>query len=604
VGLGGFPILPLVLTGAAWCATAAPVAAPAPAAVRDPIISALEPELERGFRGLKLPGQPVPYQLSLSVIDFDRAEIVARLGDLVTDERKQGRYLHVRVRVGSPELDNTNYLGNGMWGGRGSMRTTAFGTDPGPVLRDSWQAADAAYKRSLESLAAKVAALKREQRTDRPPDFSAAAPVTHMEEAARFPDAVRSALADAARKATEVFRKYPSIQRGEASGNLWAATLRYLDTDGFRNRQSSVGWKLILVAETQARDGASLRDVYAGDAPLTAAGVPVEALVKAAREMAARLDERTRAPNLEDPYLGPVLFSAAAAAEFARQTLAGDLSGTPSPVASEDYMKAYVKGGQLARFLGQRILPAWMDVTDDPERAEWGGTPLLGRSVVDREGVRCEKVELVCDGRLRTFLMSRTPSDKVKATNGHGFIVAGNLVKASPSNLILTARKTRSWDALVAELVRLAREDGLPYALIVRHIDEPPGSDSGPRRISIGTGEESAEEAPSRWAISPALDIVKVDTSTRQETRVRGALFGPIGIAELKDIVAAGNDSAVYSLDQDPDVTDYYQGHAESTGVSIVAPSLLFAQLEVRPLGKKRRPMPFLESPLDAGTGP
>ena len=124
------------------------------------------------------------------------------------------------------------------------------------------------------------------------------------------------------------------------------------------------------------------------------------------------------------------------------------------------------------------------------------------------------------------------------------------------------------------------------------------GGDTGPRRINLGTGTEDAEEAPSRWAISPALDVVKVDVATRRETPLRGVLFGPIGIAELRSIVAAGNVSAVYSFVLSAEGVDYAQGLAEDATASVISPALLFPQIEVRPTGRKRKPMPLLANPL------
>lgn len=590
------------------------------AVAEDAILDALWPELARSMT-LKLPGQPAPYYVSFSHLEQATLDLTARLGETVRDDFSLPRYIHVRMRVGSTELDNTNFLGGG-WPGSGTLRvvsdpggtvpggTVPGGTVPGeengkpdlaPIIRDAWQAADAAYKRSVESLAAKAAALKRERKEGRAPDFSPAEPVRSFQPAASLSDGDRTALRTLAEKLSAVFSSFPGIQRAEVRIHARSRTRRMLDTEGFASRQSYTAFMVTFYAEAQTDEGTPFRDVLSLMAPTAGTLPPYSELERRIREFAARVERRTKAQDLPDPYLGPVLFSPEASAEFVKQTLAGDLAGTPSPVTSDDYMKSAVKGGQLAKFLGLRILPEWTDLVSDPGRTELEGRPLLGSYVVDCEGVRGKAVDLVRAGRLSAFLMSRTPSEKFGASNGHGRIVAGSMVKAGPANLILTARKTAPERGLVKELLRLARKEGLPYALIVRHLNEPSVGEGAPRRISLGTGGEDAEDAPSRWAISPAFDVVRISTETGEEEPLRGVLFGPIGIAELRSITAATRETAVYSYVVNPDSSDYNQGYTDDAVASIASPGLLFPQLEVRPAAKKRRPLPVLANPFFAG---
>ncbi len=591
------------LTAALLVAGAMARAASAPEAA-DPILDALKPELDRNLAKLVLPDQPVPYYLGFSVLDVTNAEIAARLGDLTQVEVSRNRFIQARMRVGDPGLDNGNFIGYG-WGSSGSARLTVTGEDdPKPVVRDAWLTADAAYKQAVGTLAAKVAALKREQKTDRPPDFSLAPAAEHYDPPAEFPDADRAALEAMAKRLSAVFRGAAAIQRGEVRISARANTFRLVDSGGFRHRQASRSVRVLVTGEAQAWDGTPLHEVAAVMAP-TAWQLPLAGDLDAlAKETAARLVARVSATELVDPYLGPILFTPRAAAEFVRQTLAGDVAGTPPPVVADDEMKSSVRGGQLARFLGLRILPAWMDLTDEPGLADLGGVPLVGKYDVDREGVPGRTVTLVKNGKLQDFLMSRVPSKKFAESNGHGRIVAGPMARAAISNLVLRAHRTEPDAALLDRLLRMAKEEGLTFAIIVRHLDEPSGGDSGPRRINLGTGTEDAEEAPSRWAISPALDVVRVDVATRKETPLRGVLFGPIGIAELRGIVAAGATTAVYSFVQAAESVDYSQGLAEDTTCSVASPALLFPQLEVRPTGRKRKPMPLLDNPLFSKAAP
>ncbi len=582
----------LLIAARGFCAPEAPVQQ------GDPVLSALQPEMTRNLEQLGLPGQPRPYWMAFGHTTTCSLEVAARLGEVVTDDFSEGHYLLARMRVGSTLLDNTNFVGYG-WGAAGAARVTTGPEATPPVVRDGWLAADAAYKSAVATLAAKDAALKRERDDDRAPDFSSRPAVTHWEAPVVLGSGDRDRLRALTRDLSGEFRGVPALQRAEVRISARAHTVRFMDTDGFRHRVPQRMVRILVAAEAQAADGTPLRDVAAVLVPGVDDLPPVDRLHAMARDVAARISARVSASELTDPYLGPILFTAPAAAEFLRQTLVADLSGTPAPAVSEDYFKSAARGGQLTKFLGLRVAPEWMSVTDEPALGAYEGQPLAGGYRVDREGVPAQRVELIADGKLRGFLMSRAPSAKIGASNGHGRIVAGSMVRAAPGNVIVTARGGLTDAGLLDKLLALAKRDGLRFALVVRHLEEP-AQEGGPRRITVGTGEEDASEAPSRWAISPALDVVKVDVATRRETPLRGVIFGPIGIAELRDIVAAGRAASVYSWIQSPESADYYQGFAEDALVSLAAPALLFPQIEARPTARKRIPLPHLPHPFFA----
>ncbi len=582
-------LLLALLAGPVWAASAP-----------DPVLGELKPELERNLAGLRLPGQPRPYYLGFSHMALDRLEVVARLGDIVLDDLGRQTYLHARIRVGSTDMDNANYAGYAGW--NGTVQITALEGAGAPLRRDAWLAADSAFKRALEAYAAKEAALKRDRRKDRPPEFSADPPTVRMDGEGAIGGVERAQAREIGRQISGVFREFPKIQQAEVRIRVRSDTARFLDSDGFAYRQPVRMAQLLVTAASQSREGVPLREVFSIVVPALAGLPGLPDLTGRTRELADRLVERAQAPDLPAPYLGPVLFTPQAAAEFFRQTAAEDFCGTPSPVSEGGGMMGLSGGGLLARFLGLRIMPEWMDVAAEPGRREWEGILLPGGYAVDREGVPGRRVELVREGRLLNFLMSRTPSEEFKSSNGHGRLAAGNMVRAAPSNLIVQARRSYPHPKLKKILLKLAKRDGLAFALIVRRLDEP--AEGMPvRRISLGGGAEDPEEAPSRWAISPALDVCRVDVKTGEETRLRGALFGPIGVPELRGIAAAGREYAVYSFIVQPGRTDFYQGFTEDAVASVVVPALLFSQLEVRSPGDKQKPLPLLEHPLLAAPG-
>ena len=65
------------------------------------------------------------------------------------------------------------------------------------------------------------------------------------------------------------------------------------------------------------------------------------------------------------------------------------------------------EGQTFTKLLGKPILPSFISVADDPTLATFEGTSLSGHYLYDDEGQPARRVDLIKDGVLETFLMSR-----------------------------------------------------------------------------------------------------------------------------------------------------------------------------------------------------
>jgi TldD protein len=280
------------------CGVAADVADAAPAP--DAILAVLEPEIDRNLAGLRLPDQPVPYYLAFSHVALDRLEVIARLGDIVLDDRGRQTYLHARMRVGSTVMDNANFAGYTGWNGTVQI-TTQEGANP-PLRRDAWLAADAAYKRAVEAYAAKDGALKRNRQKDRPQEFSPHAPHVELADETRISGIERARAREAARQLASALREFPQIQRGEIRVLLRADTARLFDSDGFVCRQPLRMAQVLMTLEGQTGEGMRLREIYSEMTPTFSELPALSSLLEGVRKTAGRLVERIDAPDLPGPY--------------------------------------------------------------------------------------------------------------------------------------------------------------------------------------------------------------------------------------------------------------------------------------------------------------
>ena len=74
----------------------------------------------------------------------------------------------------------------------------------------------------------------------------------------------------------------------------------------------------------------------------------------------------------------------------------------------------------------------------------FGKTWLSGNYQYDDEGQKAQRVALIEDGVLKTFLMSRLPIASFSASNGHGRAQGGKVPTGRQGNLIVTSTKTES----------------------------------------------------------------------------------------------------------------------------------------------------------------
>ncbi|MBI3564328.1 MAG: hypothetical protein HY079_03935, partial [Elusimicrobia bacterium] len=227
--------------------------------------------------------------------------------------------------------------------------------------------------------------------------------------------------------------------------------------------------------------------------------------------------------------------------------------------------------------VGKPILPAFLDVDDDPTLKSFKGAALHGSYDFDSEGTPARRVSLVEKGVLKGFLMSRWPVKGFPTSNGHGRSDWRSHPTGRMANLIVTAHGTVGLDELQRRLLALVRERGQNHGFLLV------GSNGGENP----TNRESAQTLEVR----PRL-VYRVDLDGKR-TLVRGVKLVGTPLAVLNRIVAAGDDATL---------ADGFHCGAESgwVPVSQIAPSLLVSEVELQRLPEDRARPPILPSPLGA----
>ena len=93
-----------------------------------------------------------------------------------------------------------------------------------------------------------------------------------------------------------------------------------------------------------------------------------------------------------------------------------------------------------------------------------GGADLAGYYLYDDQGVKARRVDVVQNGVLKTFLMSRTPIQGIPQSNGHGRAQPGLSPVARQSNLMVEVAPSAVKPDLKKLLIEEVKKQGFPTA--------------------------------------------------------------------------------------------------------------------------------------------
>jgi len=574
----------------------------------DQTLRAMRDEMARSKTRLELniPGtmQPVrPYYVEYRLLDLDVREIVSEFGTLLTTTHGRNRFMNVQARVGSYKLDSSNFIGDESFRGFiGSQGSVGIDRDYDSLRQDLWIATDQAFKQAVETYSRKQAYLSSLARQSNIDDFSKTEPIQNIEPLPT-PDWGNRNWEQEARQASATLRLFPDINEARVTYYLVYATEYLLTSEGTEIRTNRTYAAVEAGMSTLASDGMPLSHLYASYAPKPADLPSVDAVRKGLNVSASELMALRAAPPAQD-YTGPVLFEARAAAPLLAQIFGPAMNGSRPPLAFQPVVEQMLSGlggkSDWSGRIGSRVLPPTVSLVDDPSARDFHGAPLLGGYAVDDEGVRAQKVTVVDKGNLKELLMSRRPGPDSESSNGHGRSGFLGDAKATMSNLFFNASETVQPAELKKKFLDECRSEKLDYCLIVREMDNPALSllhqeDFSELLASFGGGAGTGDRLP--------LVVYRVYPQDGREEMIRGARIVGLNSRSLRNLAGIGNDNFVYNYMQSQ--IDGFAGTAlgafgSAQGglpASVVAPSLLFEELEVRGARGEPKRLPLLPAP-------
>jgi TldD protein len=530
------------------------------------LLDAMTAELHRGFASLGKQAdekQLPPYFLSYAVSDASSVSIRAQFGSLVDSSANHERVADVQVRLGDPKLDNTH----------GTHRSSAVNSSQLPLTDDRealertlWLATNTGYGNALDNyMRVKTEAEVRAKEEDTSPDFSQETPEVYLGTAAPAVVVDKSAWEQRVSALSKIFREYPDVYQNVVMLTVQNETDYFVSSEGSRVVAPHEAARLVVFAVTRADDGMDLYRAQTFEAE-TAAGLPAQAEMEAAmRELGKSLEALRKAPVTE-PFDGPAILSGRAAAVFFHEVLGHRLEG--------QRQRGDEEGQTFTKEVGKDVLPTFLSVADDPTVTTFGKTWLSGSYLYDDEGQKARRVNLIDDGVLKTFLMSRLPIASFANSNGHGRAQTGHIPTGRQGNLIVTSTKTEPESDLRKQLIEEAKKQGKAFGLYFEDIS------SG---FAVTT-----RSSPQAFSVVP-LVVWRVYVDGRPDELVRGVSLVGTPQAALKKILATGDKSEVFNGE--------CGAESGTIPVSAVAPAMLVSEMETQKQAQGTARPPILPIP-------
>ena len=559
----------------------------------NPFMDAMKQEIQRGMDSLKIEKMLSPEFISYSISDAKALQIEAILGAIVKSEERPIRVFESRVFVGENGITNENYLDeNNMWSWSRLSNKIPFSNNKNDIRRALWLLTDNNYKDAITNYEAKISALSQQSLTEEEkqlPDFCT---VTKSETLVPYQSFQlnKSQMESLARNLSAIFKKYPLIQTSDVNIFAYDGQVFFANSEGTSVQYPLQITSIKVVATTQALSGEVLNDHVLWFTKNISQLPDEKTMLAEVEKMAKNLSELTQKNAVSEPYSGPILFEGQAAAEVFVQKFFTNINGlitVRKPVLGSEQIINFapdkVKENTLEAMINKKVISRDISIEALPTLTAFQNTTLIGSFITDAEGVKApDTLVLVENGVLKNLLCTRTPSLKMKQTNGHARAALSNggiktvtgpgVIKMVNNNPATSVDKKKLKEMLLAA----AKEEDLEYAYIIRKV------------VSDAAGIEKENsyygESKPKIDLTKTIQVYRVKVSDGSEELVSFAEVQGLSTKSFKRLLATSSEMQVYNTMIKPINIDLNNWEYKLTGTSasfILPEGLLFQELDI-----------------------
>lgn len=556
------------------------------------ILFAMKNELTRSMNELKIDELERPYFIEYSFVEFEASSIRASLGSIESANKTNSAYINVGVRVGDYNFDNTNFfdVGLGFFGSSDDeegfkKRKVSYKPSINYLRKEFWLATDAAYKQTAELYSKKLAILKNRLRKDTTADFSKLGTVNKLRDIKEIPAFDLNKYNKLVSNISSVFNNYNDIFTSAVSIEFIPKRIYYVNSEGIEYIKDSYYTGFEIVAASQDKNGMPIFDHYTAFA-FSPTDLPTQdSLKKAAKIIAENIREKLKLSQLDDFYVGPIIFSGQAAGQIFAQSFLPKLVSQREPLTDGGFSSEN-EDAVFQRKVGGRVLPEFLSVDDFPLKNELNGVDLIGSYEIDDDGLEAQNVNLIKNGYLETLLSDRIPTKRIKESNAHkrgGSVMFSNVIITNNNE-----EKILEKNQLEDKMLEFVKKRDLDFGIIITKI-----LDANIRYTSLYRITNGNIEIPFGKK-NFVMEGYKVFANGKKE-KFSGMVVPSMNVLLFKDIVSTGSNRYTMNYLAPSVISPYLTGGDSYLPASITVPDLLFEDAELHLIEEDFKRPPYVE---------
>jgi len=529
------------------------------------VLTAMEQELNRSMKELKLEDYDKPYFISYLIKENTVNQIMAKFGSLILSEKRKTRELFVDVRVGDYQLDNSV---NGKSGSRLSYKRSSLlpiENDIDAIRAVIWQITDDTYKKSLTQYFNKKAKKVQEVDKNNLPSFSKEKPSIHIGKERQLVFD-KSEWEKKIKELSSIVKDYRELDDSTITFTAQKETVFFINSEKSKYITDDILYSINIDLSAISEDGNVINN-FGSFHYKSIADIPdLDSIKKEVKKVINEAYEIKNAKSI-NPINLPAILEPEAAGILFHEAIGHRLEGERQ---IDD-----TQGQTFSERVGTQIIPSFLSIEDDPSLYDFNGGSLLGYFVYDDQGVKGKRVSLVKNGILRNFLLSRTPVKGFINSNGHGRASNGRAPMARMSNLIIRSENEFSKQELKDLLIQEIKKQNKDFGIIIK---------------KMTGGETNTSSYDFQAFKATPLLLYKVDPDTGEETPVRGVEIVGTPLISINKIIATGNNYKAFN--------GFCGAESGYVPVSTIAPSILITEIELQKITSEKEKKPILPPPF------
>lgn len=444
-------------------------------------IHTLQQELNRNVQRLQLPDLQKPFFIGYTLHDRKEFSMRAERGQMTNFVKTpvNRKIVQVNLLVGDYHR-NFNYQIPA-----GNYVTLPAEDNADELKRVLWMETDKVYKSVAQIYNGMLTNLKSINVDEKDLELDDLAKITPIVKDFGAVPALEidiPKLENMMRYLSSLFNNYPELTSSSCQLMIQNSDVYMVTSEGTIIRKPKQFVSFDVFAGTTDRKGATYSDSYSIITE-EVHELPNQAeLEKEIQKLISNVFALKASKKFDDYYLGPVLFQDEAVAQIVNELINNELY-----VRRKDLWRGGMQGKDYESKIGQKLVAAPISVIAIPSLKKFNEKKATGAYDIDYEGVRPpDSLILIKEGILKSLMNGRTPTPKFLSSQGFNESPAGLFY--GPGVLKVTSNATIATDSLKHRLLKLAKEEGLVHAFILRKRSRFGGT--WLYKVRVDTGEE------------------------------------------------------------------------------------------------------------------